>query len=57
MLDQDVRLVICSHLGRPEGTASSKYSLEPVSRRLSELLGQEVKFVKDCIGPEVGHRQ
>jgi phosphoglycerate kinase len=53
LLDKDVRLVVCSHLGRPEGHVDNKYSLEPVSKRLSELLGQEVQFVKECIGPEV----
>src|SRR5690348_6553454 len=54
LLDKDVRLVICSHLGRPEGKPDKKYSLKPVAERLSEVLGQEVQFAPDCIGPEVG---
>ena len=52
LLEQDVKLVICSHLGRPEGKRDTKYSLRPVAGRLSELLGQDVQFVPDCIGQE-----
>jgi phosphoglycerate kinase len=40
-------------LGRPEGKPASEFSLKPVAKRLSELLGQDVQFVNDCIGPEV----
>jgi phosphoglycerate kinase len=50
--DKDVRLVICSHLGRPEGPNDKKFSLKPVAKRLSELLGQDVQFAEDCVGPE-----
>ncbi|HSX29590.1 MAG TPA: phosphoglycerate kinase [Candidatus Saccharimonadales bacterium] len=53
LLDKKVRLVICSHLGRPEGKRDAKYSLRPVAARLSELLGREVRFVDDCVGPKV----
>lgn len=53
LLDQNCKLIICSHLGRPEGTKDSKYSLEPVAKRLVKLLGREVKFASDCVGPEV----
>lgn len=52
LLDKDVRLVICSHLGRPDGKRTAEDSLEPVAKRLSELLGQDVQFVKECIGEE-----
>lgn len=45
-------LILMSHLGRPEGKREEKYSLAPVAKRLSELLGQEVIFAEDCIGPE-----
>lgn len=51
LLEQDVRLVICSHLGRPEGPHDKKCSLRPVAKRLSELLGQQVAFAEECIGP------
>ena len=42
-----------SHLGRPDGQKNPKYSLEPVAKRLAELLGKPVKFLPDCVGPEV----
>lgn len=44
------RLVICSHLGRPEGQVNPDFSLEPVATRLEELLGQPVMFSSDTIG-------
>ncbi|MDR0955922.1 MAG: phosphoglycerate kinase, partial [Candidatus Nomurabacteria bacterium] len=44
------RVVICAHLGRPGGEVNLKFSLEPVAKRMSELLGQDVKFAPDCIG-------
>jgi phosphoglycerate kinase len=44
------RLVICSHLGRPEGQLNPDFSLEPVATRLEELLGQPVVFSSDTIG-------
>jgi phosphoglycerate kinase len=47
------RLVLMSHLGRPDGKAVAKYSLAPVAKRLAELLGQPVKFVSDCVGETV----
>jgi phosphoglycerate kinase len=45
--------VLASHLGRPKGGPDPKYSLAPVAKRLTELLGQEVKLLPDCVGPEV----
>jgi phosphoglycerate kinase len=44
------RLVVISHLGRPEGKPEDKYSLAPVARRLSELLGKPVEFATDTVG-------
>jgi 3-phosphoglycerate kinase len=52
LLDQDVRLIICSHLGRPTGPNDMKNSLLPVAKRLKELLNQDVTFVPDCIGEQ-----
>ena len=46
------RLVICSHLGRPEGQVNADFSLEPVATRLEELLGQPVVFSSDAIGAQ-----
>jgi phosphoglycerate kinase len=47
------KAILMSHLGRPKGQPNPKYSLAPVAKRLSELLGQEVKMAPDCIGAEV----
>ncbi len=52
-LEQGARVIVASHLGRPKGRRDPKYSLQPVARKLSELLGQEVPLAPDCIGAEV----
>lgn len=51
--EQDCKVVIISHLGRPDGRAVQKYSLEPVAWHLSDLLGLEVQFVGECVGDKV----
>jgi phosphoglycerate kinase len=53
LLDHDAAIILMSHLGRPKGKVDPKYSLAPVAKRLSELLGQPVKLAPDCVGPEV----
>ena len=53
VLDQGARLVLMSHLGRPDGQKQAKYSLAPVAGKLSELLGRPVGFLPDCVGAEV----
>ena len=50
LLDAGASVVVVSHLGRPEGKPDAKYSLEPVSVRLSELLGKPVEFASDTVG-------
>ena len=52
LLEQNCALIICSHLGRPEGKPDPKLSLRPVAKRLEELLGRSVGFAADCVGPE-----
>lgn len=52
-IDKGARLVLCSHLGRPKGEKKPELSLMPVAKKLSELLGREVKFLNDCVGPDV----
>ena len=52
-LDQGASLVLMSHLGRPDGKRVEKHSPKPVAARLQELLGRPVKFLDDCVGPEV----
>ena len=46
-------VILMSHLGRPDGKANPKYSLKPVVPELEKLLGKDVIFTKDCVGPEV----
>ncbi|MBI1803591.1 MAG: phosphoglycerate kinase [Ignavibacteriae bacterium] len=53
ILDDGGRAILMSHFGRPKGKRNIDYSLEPVVKRLSELLGKPVKFASDCVGPEV----
>lgn len=53
LLGQKARLILMSHLGRPKGEVDPKYSLAPVAKQLSEILGQNVIMAPDCIGPEV----
>jgi 3-phosphoglycerate kinase len=51
LLERKVRLIICSHLGRPEGPGDSGLSLFPVAKRLKQLLDRPVEFVTDAGGP------
>lgn len=50
LLGQDAKLVICSHLGRPDGKANPAFSLAPVAKRLEKLLDRPVGFAHDCVG-------
>jgi phosphoglycerate kinase len=52
LIGQGAKVIICSHLGRPDGARVEKYSLRPVAKRLSELLGQPVSFSDTCVGNE-----
>ncbi len=54
-IDEGAKVILASHLGRPKGKPNSKYSLAPVAKRLNRLLNKEVKFLNDCIGPDVDH--
>jgi phosphoglycerate kinase len=49
--DAGAAVIVCSHLGRPKGEPDPKYSLAPVAARLGELLGSEVIFANDTVGP------
>ena len=50
LIEQGARVILCSHLGRPKGEVNPKFSLAPVAKKLSELLGKEVKMASDVIG-------
>jgi 3-phosphoglycerate kinase len=50
LIENKAKVILCSHLGRPKGTPDPKYSLEPVAKRLSELLPCKVSFATDVIG-------
>ncbi|MGD8822974.1 MAG: phosphoglycerate kinase [Anaerolineales bacterium] len=55
ILNDGGMVIACSHLGRPKGKAIPEMSLIPVAGRLTGLLGKEVKFAEDCIGPEASN--
>jgi phosphoglycerate kinase len=50
LIHQGARVIVCSHLGRPDGAPDPRYSLAPVAQRLSELLGKPVSFARDTVG-------
>lgn len=50
LLGHGAKIIICSHLGRPEGQKNDEYSLFPVAKRLHQLLNRPVEFSVDCIG-------
>jgi len=52
-LDQGASVILMSHLGRPDGERVEKFSLKPVADKLADLLGKPVKFLADCVGPDV----
>jgi len=52
-LDHNAKLIIASHIGRPNGKIVPELSLSPVAKRLGRLLRKEVVMAKDCVGPEV----
>lgn len=53
LVENQAKVILASHLGRPKGKFNLKYSLSPVARRLSQLLNKEVIFAEDCIGEKV----
>lgn len=53
LIDHKSRIILCSHLGRPDGKVVEALRMTPVARRLSQILGQAVSVIDDCIGAEV----
>ncbi|MCB2226378.1 MAG: phosphoglycerate kinase [Desulfarculaceae bacterium] len=52
-LDEDAKVIVASHMGRPKGKPAEEFSMAPVARRLGRLLKKEVTMAPDCVGPEV----
>ncbi|MBA4397274.1 MAG: phosphoglycerate kinase [Syntrophus sp. (in: bacteria)] len=52
-LDENAKIIIMSHLGRPKGKPAPPFSLAPVAKRLSRLLDKQVRMADDCVGPDV----
>ncbi len=52
-LDHGAAVVLMSHLGRPDGKMVEKYSLKPIAEKAAERLGRPVKFLNNCVGPEI----
>lgn len=53
LADREAKVILCSHMGRPDGKVIQKLSLAQVATHLSDLLGRPVAMAKDCVGPEV----
>ena len=56
LLEQNCKVILCSHLGRPKGEFKPEFSLKPVAKELSELLGQEVIMAEDVIGEDAKNK-
>jgi phosphoglycerate kinase len=52
LLDHDCSIILMSHLGRPKGKVVPDMSLAPVAKKVTEMLGHQVTFVPDCVGPQ-----
>src|SRR6266699_6864818 len=53
LIEQEGKLILAAHLGRPKGRREPSMSLRPVAAKLADLLGRPVAFVDDCIGEKV----
>ena len=53
LMENNARIILCSHLGRPKGEFKKEFSLKPVADELTKLLGKEVKLADDVIGENV----
>jgi len=53
LIERGAKVILMSHLGRPKGKVVDELRLDPVAKRLSELLGKPVRKLNDCIGSEV----
>ncbi|NMC52313.1 MAG: phosphoglycerate kinase [Chloroflexi bacterium] len=51
LLGEGAALILCSHLGRPKGSPMPEYSMKPVAEYLGKVMGKDVKFAEDTVGP------
>ena len=56
LLENECKVILCSHLGRPKGEFKPEFSLKPVAKELSKLLGQEVIMAEDVIGEDANKK-
>ncbi len=56
LLEQDCKIILASHLGRPKGEVKPEFSLAPVAKELSKLLNKEVIMAKDVIGEDATNK-
>jgi len=52
LLENNAKIILCSHLGRPKGEVKPEFSLKPIATELERLLGKEVKLAKDVVGED-----
>ncbi len=52
LIEQGAKVVLMSHLGRPDGQANMQFTLKPVAEKLSEMIKKPVLFASDCVGPD-----
>jgi phosphoglycerate kinase len=53
LLERSARVILITHLGRPDGQVEAAYRTTPLAERLSELIGRPVRHLDDCVGPSV----
>ncbi|PKL91488.1 MAG: phosphoglycerate kinase [Candidatus Goldiibacteriota bacterium HGW-Goldbacteria-1] len=53
IIEKGGKLILASHLGRPKGEKKPEFSLDVCAKKLAELIGKDVTFVNDCVGPQV----
>ena len=56
LLEQNCKIILASHLGRPKGEVKPEFSLKPVAKELSKLLGKEVIMANDVIGDDATNK-
>jgi len=53
LLERSARVILITHLGRPDGQVDDAYRTTPLAERLGELMGRPVRHLEDCVGPSV----